>query len=153
MARAFVAPRWREGVTSVDEIVDAYCDLAAPLPQLPPPPAPPPGLPPQVGPVARSLGREMLDGSTSAGYPPSTSTPTATPDSSAAQGGYPADSSADMHRRDQEDVEYFQLVTQLSQAQAAAFVLDMRRLTLTLTRTLTLTLTLTVPNSYRSPDP
>tara|TARA_B100000795_G_scaffold133569_1_gene99714 strand:+ start:121 stop:420 length:300 start_codon:yes stop_codon:yes gene_type:complete len=27
----------------------------------------------------------------------------------------------------QEDVEYFQLVTQLSQAQAAAFVLDMRR--------------------------
>ena len=151
MARAFVAPRWREGVTSVDEIVDAYCDLAAPLPQLPPPPAPPPGLPPQVGPVARSLGREML-GSTSAGYP-STSTPTATPDSSAAQGGYPADSSADMHRRDQEDVEYFQLVTQLSQAQAAAFVLDMRRLTLTLTRTRTLTLTLTVPNSYRSPDP
>jgi len=126
VARAFVAPRWREGVTSVDEIVDAYWNLAAPLPQLPPPPALPSGLPPQVGPVARSLGREML-ASTSAGYPPSTSTPTATPDSSAAQGGYPADSSADMHRRDQEDVEYFQLVTQLSQAQAAAFVLDMRR--------------------------
>ena len=29
MARAFVAPRWREGATSVEEIVNAYCDIEA----------------------------------------------------------------------------------------------------------------------------